>query len=438
MNVCEKALAASLCLALLGCASGSIAPKSDTVSVAKLGAAAGTPVGREMLRVEVMRVADRYAATMAEEADRIRDAEGGARLGYFTTGWKLGTRSAALNIAMGENAVENLLDMLVLASLTRHSVESHWAPKFLGGSRGDRLLVASRAFEDEVWKASRRVLTSEEQDALRALIQDWVEKNPDQAYVWEIRFTGFSGQRAEELERVAATGGLLAEAQRARETVDEVRVLAERMTYYLLRAPTLARLQAELGVHNVLEGNQINRLMDDLHRTSLAVEQFGLLAKQLPGEREAAIRQLLREFGREREAAIGQLAKEVTREREASIVQASAELSREREAAVRQVMLEQREAVLALLKSDELAAMVHRASTQGEDVINAVFVRGALLILLWMVAYLAVRLLSGYWVARIDERSGVSRLAVGRASAAPASDLSEARTPTAGGRHLRG
>lgn len=87
---------------------------------------------REMLRVEVMRLAHRYAATMAEEADRIRHAEGGARLGYFTIGWKLGTRSAALNIAMDENAVENLLDMLVLASLTRHSVESHWAPKFLG------------------------------------------------------------------------------------------------------------------------------------------------------------------------------------------------------------------------------------------------------------------------------------------------------------------
>lgn len=122
------------------------------------------------------------------------------------------------------------------------------------------------------------MLTSEQQDGLRALIQDWVEKNPDQAYVWEIRLSGFSGQRAQELERVAASGGLLAEAQRARETVNEVRVLA------------------------VFEGNQINRLMDDLHRTSLAVEQFGLLAKQLPGEREAAI---------------GQLAKEVTREREA-------------------------------------------------------------------------------------------------------------------------
>ena len=404
--MCRSTLVVSaLALTLLGCAGEPLAPKSDTVSVARLGAPpAGAPVKRELLRLEVMRVADRYAATMAQEADRIRDAEGGARLGYFATGWKLGTRTAALEIAMGENAVENLLDMLVLTSLTRHSVESYWAPKYLGGSRGDGLLAASRAFEDQAWKAAARVLTPEQQQSLRMLIQEWIAQNPDQAYVWEIRFSGFSGQRAEELERVRATGGLLAEAQRAMQTVEEeVRILSERMTYYLLRAPTVARLQAELGVHNVLETAQIGRLMDDLHRTTGAVEQFGLLAKQLPAEREAAISQFLREFSREREAAILQMAKEVTREREASIVQASRELSREREAAVRQIMLEQRQTVLALLKSEELAGLVNRATLQSEDIINGAFVRGALLILLWMVAYLVVRVASGYWVARRGE-----------------------------------
>jgi hypothetical protein len=416
MSMRREALLALVLLTLLGCAGEPLAPRSDTVSVAALGAQAGKPIKREMLRAEVMRVADRYAVTMAQEADRIRDAEGGERFGYFATGWKLGTRTAALQIAMGENAVENLLDMLVLTSLTRHSVESYWSPKFLGGSRGDGLLAASRAFEDQIWKASGRVLTPEQQESLRALIEEWIAKNPDHAYVWEVRFSGFSGQRAEALERVSATGGLLAEAQRAMETVDEVRVLSERMAYYLLRAPTIARLQAELGVYNVLETAQINRLMDDLHRTSGAVEQFGVLAKQLPAERDAAITQLLREFGREREAAIMQLAKEVTREREASIVQASQELSREREAAVRQVMLEQRQTVVALLKSQELAALVDRASVQSEDIINAAFVRGALLILLWMVAYLVVRVVSGYWVGRTGDRKAPTfgSIAVGR------------------------
>ena len=64
-------LALHFVVALLGCAGASIAPKSDTVSVTRLGVAAARPVGREMLRVEIMRVADRYAATMAEEAESV-------------------------------------------------------------------------------------------------------------------------------------------------------------------------------------------------------------------------------------------------------------------------------------------------------------------------------------------------------------------------------
>jgi hypothetical protein len=391
-------------LALCGCAGAPLAPKSESVTVAPLGPGGSKPIQREMLRAEIMRFADRYAAAMAQEADRIRDAGGAERLGYFATGWKLSSRTAALDIAMGENAVENLLDMLVLTALTRHSVEDYWAPKFLGGSRGEQLLAASRALEEESWRASERVLTREQQESLRALLQEWIKRNPDHAYVWEVRFGGFSGQRAEELERVRSTGGLLAEAQRAMETVDEVRVLSERLTYYMLRAPSLARLHAELGVHNVMETAQVSRVLEDLHRTTGAVEQFGLLAKQLPAEREAAISQLLREFGRERQAAIAQLAAEVTREREASIAQAGQEISREREAAIRQAISEQRQAVLAVLASEEVAGLVERASRQSEDVINTAFVRAALLILLWMIAYLLVRVGSGLWIARIGER----------------------------------
>lgn len=48
-----------------------------------------------------------YAASMAEEADRIMDAGGAERLAYFASGWKLITRTVALEIAMDESAVEN-------------------------------------------------------------------------------------------------------------------------------------------------------------------------------------------------------------------------------------------------------------------------------------------------------------------------------------------
>jgi hypothetical protein len=170
-------------------------PKIDTVSGVKLGAAAGTlPPWRRRPTASVTR--------------------------YFTTGRKLATRSAALNIAMGENAVKNparhagpprLRDIRWKATGRRN----------FSAAREEIVCLPLRGLSKmKSGRASCRVLTSEQQDALRQLIRDWVEKNPDQAYVWAVRFTGLSGQRAEELERVAATGGLLAEAQRSRETVD--------------------------------------------------------------------------------------------------------------------------------------------------------------------------------------------------------------------------
>ncbi len=77
------------CLTLLRSAGASITPKSETVFVANLGAA-GTPVRRDMLRIELC---------------ARRTVQYGGR------DWKLGRQSAALNIAKGANAVENLLDI---------------------------------------------------------------------------------------------------------------------------------------------------------------------------------------------------------------------------------------------------------------------------------------------------------------------------------------
>ena len=79
---------------------------------------------------------------MSLEADRIMDRAGTPELRWFATGWKLASRSAVLDIAVGPNAVENLLDMLVLVTLTRQEVEQYWAPKYLGPKLGQGLLEA--------------------------------------------------------------------------------------------------------------------------------------------------------------------------------------------------------------------------------------------------------------------------------------------------------
>jgi len=408
-NWMQLLLSGVFCLCLGSCVGSPLAPKSEQVTVAPVGPrpeGQARQLKREQLTVEIMRYADRYAARMALEADRIKEKASSARLRYFATGWKLQSRTAVLNIAVGPNAVENLLDMLVLTSLTRYSVESYWAPTYLGGKVGADLLKASRQLEEEAWTGAARVLSPEQQDDLRGLIKEWIAKNPDQHYIWTVRFGGFSGQRAADLARVSETGGLLAEAQRAREAVDEVRAFSERVLYYMLRAPSLTRLEAQFGMIEVLQMPEVVRLLEDTDRMTRSAERYAVLADKLPDEREAAISQLAHELSQEREAAISQLMGELGREREAAIIQVMGDLSREREAALTQVMHDQLQTVKAFLISDEFTGTLKQIGSEGEKIADTTFLRGVSLILLWMVAYVIAKLLSEYLARRIHRRVG--------------------------------
>ena len=66
---------------------------------------------------------------------------------------KMASQETVVDIAIGPNAVENLLDMLVLATLTRQEVESYWVPEYFGEEHGEGLL---RAFRDLATRYARR------------------------------------------------------------------------------------------------------------------------------------------------------------------------------------------------------------------------------------------------------------------------------------------
>ncbi len=359
---------------LVSCVGTPTQPKSKDVSVAKIGAGAeGKPaMKRQQLAVEVMRYGDRYFARMSLEADRIRDKATTPELRRFATGWKLACQTTVVDIAVGPNAVENLLDMMVLASLTREEFETYWVPEYLGQDLGEGLLKASRMLEEEIWEGSKRVLTPEQQDDLRALIHEWNEQHPDQHYFWGIRFAGFTDQRALELQRVEETGGLLGEIAQTRETAVEMREFGERVMYYMQRAPNLTRLQAEFGMREMLNTPEVIQLLDNTERLTRSSERYAIVMEKLPAERDAAIVQMFSELSREREAAI---------------IQMVDKLSKEREEAITHLVLEEREAIKALLTSQELRSALDQISTEGGEIANKTFIRGALLILLWLFAY---------------------------------------------------
>ena len=387
----NKALlfALPICMTLAACVGDPMQPKSQDVAVAQIGTGTNTTqtnIKREQLAMEIMRYADRYAGRMSLEAEHIKNQATTNNLRWFATGWNLMSQKTALDISIGPNAVENLLDMLVFAALTRIEVENYWVPEYLGKEIGDGLLQSARILEEDIWGISTQVLTPEQQQDLRALIQEWKTANPDQHYFWSSRFSGFSGQRTKDLERVQQTGGLLSEVQMARETAREIQAFSERLLRYLQRAPSLTRLEAEFAMREAFRTPEINMLMEDAHRISNSSARYATVAEHLPADSTALIKSLFEQLAQERAAAISQLYEK---------------LSEERTAAINQLGDRQAKFISQLLVSSELKGALDSIGQEGSKIADITFIRGVVLIFLWVIAYVCGKLLYDYIKYRI-------------------------------------
>jgi hypothetical protein len=381
-------LSVMLCISLTACVSSPAQSETkDDVVIGTLGTQQKEPgaIKRQELQSAIMRYADRYTAFMSMEAERIDQNATTPQQRSFAAGLKVETRTAAVDIAVGPNPVENLLDLIVLVTLTRVELETYWVPEVLGSDMGESLINTARNLEKDIWKRSAKVLTSAQQQTLKELIIQFNEEHPDQHFFWEMRFGEFSDQRAADLARVEQTGGLLGEVRQTRETVEEVQDFTERLMYYMLRAPTLTRLEAELGMRRALESPEVVQLLDNTERLTRSTERYATMLEHLPREREAAIVQMFEEFNKERDEAIRHLFEE---------------MSAEREAAINQIVEKQSEAIKALLVSEELKGTVSSISDEGGEIANTTFIRGMILIVFWVIAYISGKLFYDYLVYR--------------------------------------
>jgi hypothetical protein len=310
---CGKAgaylIVALLSVGLGGClGTAETDPRAREVTVTPIGPrpiqeqAAMTTMTREELEEEIRRFADRFGSRLGLAADQILEKSSTARQRTVAHWLGTGCYASAVDIAIGPNAVANLFDMLVLASLNRMAVETYWVPEVFGQELGQDLILASRTLEEDIWTVSEKVLTPDQQEDLRALIRAWYEQHPEQHNVWGIRFGEFSGQRAAELDRVIKSGGLLGQVQQTREAVDEVRFLGERVLYYMQRAPFLVRAQVSLGVARVTDEPEIAGALEDWQRVSKSMERVAEQVEQLPEQRIEAIEQFMEGLDQQRSA----------------------------------------------------------------------------------------------------------------------------------------
>lgn len=309
-----SALAMGVALAILlsACATSS-APQTQDVFVAEIngGGSGGTgAMTREELEAHVRRFADRYMTRIAIAANEVRDSSPSIEVQRFMDDWKNVSNAAIVDVAIGPDAVTNLMDMMVLTMLSRMVVEDFWAPKIEDEDLRLAFLEAFYDLEQDIWSVANDVLTPENQEAMTVLVTEWHAENPEQVFPWYVRLSNFSGQRAASLNAVKQSGGMLAEVARAREAAEEMQAFGERVLFYLQRAPMITSGQFESSLNDVVSGPEVTRLLTDVERFVIATDRLVKVVEELPESRLAVVDQLMDRLGEEREAMMASLATE--------------------------------------------------------------------------------------------------------------------------------
>ncbi len=256
----------------------------------------------EQIQQTCQRYADGYAGKILESvvplAKQARDPLLVNRLNY----WQLSQVNSAYTIATGPSPVLCQLDFVVLATLSRIVVEKTLVET--GGDLMQALPPIYRDLEREAWANVAEILTPEQLQELRDLIVAWQARNPDVMLVGFVHFSefaqaaGWSPQAASSPGSVFGLLGLdpLAGLDPAIKQIEQTRLLAERMIFYMQRMPYLIDLQANRTISQATLAPQVERANASLERASLAMEGYAQLGADLPAalarERDALIRQL--------------------------------------------------------------------------------------------------------------------------------------------------
>jgi hypothetical protein len=278
------------------------AQQEPQLVVAPLGSNALTTTGmtRAELEDHVRRFADRYFTRIAIATNELAQNTTSDEHASLMHDWKAVSQTAVVDIAIGPNAVTNLLDMMALTRLSRLVVENYWVPEVFGEELGSEFQRAFVDLENDIWTVADDVLTQRQQDDLGVLVDDWHAENPDQYYPWYIRLSNFSGQRAASLAAVQRSGGMLKEVARAREAAEEIQAFGERVLFYLQRAPMITSNEFESGIGDVLNRPQVARLLDDTARFVTSVDRLVQMIEDLPEERLAIVDQFMDRLADER------------------------------------------------------------------------------------------------------------------------------------------
>jgi hypothetical protein len=140
-------------------------------------------------------------------------------------------------------------------------------------NQADDLLQTFRKLEKEIWELAARVLTTEHQQDLRVLIQEWHKNNPDLGFTHHVRFKDLATlDRDTSLATQHKSGGLLPEVQDFKLSVEEMNSILQQLILTIKMLPTFARWEGELAFYGIAiepEFQQLQSISEKLTDSSV-------------------------------------------------------------------------------------------------------------------------------------------------------------------------
>ena len=266
------------------------------------------------LDLSVMRFADEYVGRVREAMMRFQATETTSEGRLAAQDWKLQQADAAYTIASGPSPVTNVLDLVVLATLSRMVLEDSWIQEGYG-ERGRKVQEMQRQLEQDTWLLVEDVLTEEQKVELRDLIAKWRAEHPDVRQVAYVHFQQFAktmisgeSESKQQSSSLFSMIGLdpLANLDPAVREISQTRQLAERAIYYLQRTPGLVDMHVDRLTYALAVMPETKTLLADVSRVSLVGSAADRLATSLPQildqQRAALIADLVHAADEQKEA----------------------------------------------------------------------------------------------------------------------------------------
>jgi hypothetical protein len=258
------------------------------------------------LQSHLMSFADRFASILDTAISRFENLNPSEKSRYEVLELMTFSLHHAFIIAGESDPDVGLLDMFSMVTLGRIFFDEE------GQSRYGKTIVpvidGYRKAEADIRNVAAKVLKTDQMLNLMKIVKRWRRENPEVKSFPLIRFSNFAADRREStLSRAEGPEGLFESVESASETVEEMRLLAERSVYLATRIPQLFGLFGDLWLTRWMGNPDIKNLRKDISQLALLSNHILKAAKnlsdQIATERKATIEQLMDEVALEVERA---------------------------------------------------------------------------------------------------------------------------------------